>query len=211
MARGSILAGGLVIPKDSGSGIKTDADGTPAYAWRDLIGEIAVRGIGGTDPAYSVFLTGIRAHQFTVNDECWNAFHVPHDYAPGTDLYIHAHWAHNSASVTTGAVTWVFDVTYAKGYDQAAFPAVVSPSVAQNASTTQYRHMIAEVQLSAASPSATQLDSDNIEVDGLILVRTYLSANTMSAATEPFLLFVDLHYQTTGMMGTKNKNTPFYT
>ena len=33
--------------------------------------------------------------------------------------------------------------------------------------------MLAEVQLSAASPSATQIDSDNLEPDGLIIVRTF--------------------------------------
>lgn len=215
MARGILTTGGLVLPKTSGVGIKTDADGTPAYGWKDLVGDVSVRGIGGTDPAFNVFRTNIRKHQFTVNDEVWVDFHMPHDYAPGTDIYIHAHWAIIVDTGTSGGVTWGWDVTYAKGYEQEAFPATINTTKQQNLATGvgtngQYVHHIAEVQLSAASPSASQLDSDNLEVDGLIMVRCYLSGNTINGTPEPFLLFTDLHYQST-QLATKGRNSPFYT
>lgn len=201
----------LTLPKDSGKGVKVDLS-VPTFPWHDLLGEINSRGVGATDPAFATFRGNIKAYQFAVNDEVWNVFHMPHDYVPATDLYIHAHWAHDSTTVSGGSVTWGFDVTYAKGYNQAAFAAPINTTVQQNASTTQYQHMIAEVQLSAASPSGSQLDSDNLEVDGLILVRTYLSANAMTGATpDPFLFTVDIHYQSIGI-GTKQKNGPtFYT
>ena len=33
-------------------------------------------------------------------NEVWNEFHVPHDYVPGSDLYIHVHWS--QITVDTG-------------------------------------------------------------------------------------------------------------
>ena len=109
---------------------------------------------------------------------------------------------------------WGFEVTYAKGHQQAAFAAPITTTVQQNANATVYYHHIAEVQLSATTPSGSQLDSDDLEVDGLILVRAYLSANniTVSAGSvpAPFLHMVDIHYQSTGI-GTKQKAPNFYT
>jgi hypothetical protein len=198
----------LVLPKTSGKGIRIDTT-TPTFGWKDLLTSIKVRGSGAADPSWATYRGNIKQYQFTVNDECWNEIHLPHDYLPGSDVYLHAHWSHIGGSVTSGSATWGFDVTYAKGHNQAAFPATVNPTVAQAASTTQYQHMIAEVQLSAASPSGTQIDSDNLEPDGLILVRTYLSANTINGTPEPFLHFVDLHYQST-QLSTKNKAPNFY-
>lgn len=200
----------LVLPKTSGFGIQVDTT-TPTFGWRDLLGEIRVdEQAGANKPTFNAFVSaGNKAYQFLVNDQVYLNFHLPHDYVPGTDLYIHAHWAHNSAAVTTGAVTWDFECTYAKGHDQAAFTATTTLSANQNASTTQYRHMIAEIQLSNNGGTGGLLDSTLIEADGLIMVRTALSANTMSAATDPFLLYVDIHYQSTNI-ATKNKAPNFW-
>ena len=203
------LQGDLIFVKTAGKGIKIDPT-SPAFGWKDLLGNIVAKNTGATAPALATYRGGLQQFQFAVNDECFLEFHLPHDYVPGTDIFIHAHWSHISAAVTTGVATWGFETSYAKGYDQAAFIAPVSPTVAQNASTVQYRHMIAEVQLSAASPSGSQIDSDDLQPDGLILVRAYLSANTLSAAADPFLHFVDIHYQST-QLATKNKAYPFYT
>lgn len=208
------VGGAITLSKDVGTGIKVDV-ASPTFPWHDMLGPISVRGIGGKDPAYAVYQGGIRGHQFGVGEEVFIEFHMPHDYYPGSDLFIHSHWSHNATTVTGGSVTWGYEVTYAKGYDQAAFIAPVTRTVQQNASTTQYKHMIAETQISAATPAASQIDTDNLEVDGLILVRCYLSANAMTVSgggvPEPFLHMVDLHYQSTSL-GTKQKNGPaFYT
>lgn len=202
----------LIVPKTAGTGIKVDTDAA-TFPWHDMLGPISIRGVGARDPGYNIYQGGLRGYQFTVNDEVFVEFHVVHDYLPGSDLYIHAHWSHRSSTVTGGNVVWGFEVSYAKGHNQAAFSTPITVTVQQNASTTQYQHMIAEVQLSAASPTASQLDSDNIEVDGLILVRTYLSANNITssgAVPKPFLHMVDLHYQSTNV-GTKQKAPPFWT
>lgn len=198
----------LVLDKASGKGIKVDTT-TPTYPWHDMLGGIDVRGVGANDPSWAVFQNGIRAYQFGLNDECWVVFHLLHDYVPGTDIYLHSHWAHNSAAVTTGSVTWSYEITYAKGHNQAAFPASKTTTVTQSASTTQYQHMIAETVISTPGGSATLLDSSAFETDGIILVRCSLSANSMNAATDPFLFLLDCHYQSTGI-GTKNKAPDFF-
>jgi hypothetical protein len=205
------LTDNLVLPKTSGKGILID----DTYGWRDLLGPINIRDTASVlNPGYNVYRGGIRGYQFAVNDECFIEFHLPHDYAPGTDLHIHAHWSHIATTVTGGSVTWGFEVTYAKGHQQAPFRAPVTASVLQSASATKYQHMIAETQMSAASPSIAQLDTDDIEVDGLILVRAFLQANAMTVSgggvPEPFLHMVDIHYQSTGVP-TKNKAPNFYT
>jgi len=201
---------GFSFDKAKGEGIKVDTE-NPTYPWRDLTGDLKLHGPGGDDPVYAQYNGVLKAYKFdNINDEMFIEFHIPHDYAPGTDIFIHAHWSHISAAVTTGSVTWGFDVINAKGHNQGALSTVISTSIAQDASTTQYQHMIAEVQMSAASPTANQIDTDDIEVDGIILARIYLNANTMDSATDPFLHFCDIHYQSTGI-GTKDKSPDFYT
>lgn len=205
--------GNLILPKTSGVGIKVDTT-TPTFPWHDLLGFVHAVGVGATDPTWSTFQGNIKQYQFTVGDEVWNNFHIPHDYVPGSDLFLHVHWAHAATTVTGGSVTWGFDITYAKGHNQAAFPATVNTTIAQNASTTQYQHMLAEVQISAASPSGSQIASNVLEPDGILLVRTYLSANAITVSggltPEPFAFYVDVHYQSTNI-GTKQKAPNFYT
>lgn len=204
--------GNFVVRKDAGYGIKVDTS-TPTFGWEDMLGPITVRGSGPTDPAYSVYRGGLRAYQFGVNDEVFVEFHILHDYAVGTDLYLHTHWSHAGTNVTGGSVTWGYEITYAKGHNQAPFSTPVTGTITQNASTTQYQHMIAETQISASSPSGSQIDTDNLEVDGLILVRIFLSANNMTVSgggvPDPFLHMTDIHYQSTGIT-TKNKAPNFY-
>ena len=204
--------GDIIVPKTSGVGIKVDT-ASPTFGWADLLGQVHARGTGATDPSWATYQVGIKQFQFSVNDEIWNEFHIPHDYLPGSNIYIHAHWSHNATTVTGGTVTWGFEFTYAKGHNQAAFFTPITPTKSGNASTVQYRHMIHEIAISSASPGALEMNTSLLEVDGLILVRTYLSANNMTVssglAPEPFLHYVDLHYQTTNI-GTKNKIPNFY-
>jgi hypothetical protein len=203
----------LIVSKASGEGIKVDTI-TPTFGWRDLTGLVTIRGIGSTDPSFNVFRNNIRQQQFSVNDECFLEFHMPHDYAPGTDIYIHPHWSHNSAVVTGGSVTWTCESTYSKGHNQAAFPASVLIDCTQNASTTQYQHMVSESQASTAGGGAALLNTTNLEVDGVILVRVYLKTNAITVSgggvPEPFLHFVDIHYQSSNI-STKAKAPNFYT
>lgn len=208
----------IVLPKTSGKGIQVD-NASPSFGFRDLLGEIKILAPGANDPTLAVFRDSVRAFSFSnaMMNEVNFHFHIPHDYVPGSDIFIHSHWSQNVVDTggpagAPGAVKWSFEVTYAKGHNQAAFPATFTTSVTQTASGTQYQHMLAEVQLSAASPSATQIDSDILEPDGVIIVRAFRdpvdAADTLNQV--PFMHYTDIHYQSTNM-ATKAKAPNFYT
>ena len=209
----------IVLPKTSGVGIKTDSGGTPVFSWRDITGPLVARGTGPTDPTWATFRNGLKAYQFSVGDEIWvGPLHLDHDFYVGGDLWIHTHYAHNSALVTGGTITWGFEISAAQGHQHGAnsvFPASKTFTVTQTINpTTQYEHFISEGQASIAGGSATQLDSSLLQPDTLVMVRVYLSANNMTVSSggvpEPFLLAADGHYQSTST-GTKQKAPPFWT
>jgi hypothetical protein len=208
------LSGGeyLIFDKASGNGIKID-NATPTFGWGDLIGEIRTRGVGATDPNDATYRGNIKAFQFAVDDVAWMNFHMPHDYVSGTDIYLHFHWSHIGTQVTGGTVNFVYELSNAKGHNQAAFSAPISGSLVGTASTTQYQHIISEAQLSAASPSGSQIGNSDLEIDGLIMMRIKLQDNDITVSgggvPDPFIHYVDIHYQSTGI-GTKDKAPDFY-
>jgi len=214
-ASGTMGVNGMLdLPKTSGYGIKVD-NASPTFPWRDIIGDLNARTSGTTAPPFNTFIGNLGAYQFNslgtpgTARTAYMVYHMPHDWAPGTDLFWHVHWAHNSASVASGAVTWAYEASYAKGFNQAPFGTPVTGTIVQTASTVQYQHMIAEAQISVAGGSGSQLNTTNLEVDGIIILAFSLSANTLSAATDPFVFTADLHYQSSNI-GTKQKAPNFY-
>lgn len=199
---------GQVYPKSQSIGIKIDT-ATPDWGWHDLLSTIR---LGGTanDPTYVTYQGSIKQAQFDVGDEIFTEFHMPHDYAMGTDIYIHAHWSHNALGLTTGGITGVMEASYAKGHDQDFFGTPIIVNLAQDASLVRYQHLIAEGPLSAAGGAGGLIDTALLEPDGLFLVRVELTGNTMDAAAKPFLHAVDIHYQSTGL-ATKQKAPDFWT
>lgn len=199
-----VLEGSPVLPKTSGVGIKLDT-AAPTFGWRDLTSDITVRGIGAADPTYALYGgTVFRQFSFsaTTEQEVFMTFHVPHDYVPGTAIYFHAHWSNAAATPNTGDVVWGFDYSFAKGFNQEAFPAVTSITVTQASPATRYRHMIAET---------TAITIPTLEVDGLILVRGYRkAADAADTCTDAvFLHTMDIHYQSSNL-ATKGKSPNFY-
>ena len=170
-----------------------------------MLGEIIVRGSGANDPTFSAYgATSFFAYSFsaTVMQQFWIVFHVPHDYVPGTDIYLHVHWSNAAATPNTGNVIWGFEYSFAKGYNQQAFPASTTVTVTQACPATRYQHNIAET---------TAITISGMEVDGLLMCRIYRNAaaggDTCTDAV--FAHMADMHYQSTGVP-TKNKNYPFY-
>ena len=205
------------------------ADGANSSAWGQLVWKDIVgtwqEDIGGaTRPTKATFIgTDIDAWAYSAGDAVDFTFHMPHDYAVGTDLYIHVHWGHNGTSIS-GNLVWDLNVSYASrtaGIPYSTYSTAVSPQINSNtisgtmniANFPQHCHVVEEIQLSASAPSATQLDTDDISVDGLILV--HVSPSTIptiggGSPNEPFLFTVDIHYQAS-LEGTKNKDPNFYT
>ena len=198
------ISEGLVLPNESGTGIKFDPD-APVFGWRDLTADIQVRGTGANDPAFNVYTgTTLRAYQFsaTTMNEVFMVFHVPHDWLPGSSIFFHAHWSNAAATPNTGNVKWSFDYSFAKGFGQEAFPAIQTATVTAAGPAVRYRHNVSET---------TAVSIPLMEVDGLILVRAYRdAAHASDTCTDAvFLHTVDIHYQSTNV-ATKNKAPNFY-
>jgi hypothetical protein len=192
--------------------------GTTGQGWNDLLGMPNIRVAGANDPTWNIYQGSLRQFQYSnvIMNEMWFTYHIQHDYKPGSDIHIHTHWSQTTIDSggpagVPGNVKWYIDVSYAKGHNQAAFSAPITTSITQTASGTQYQHMLAEVQLSASSPSGSQIDSALLEPDGVLIVRLYRNpadaADTLNQA--PFLHFCDIHYQT-DRVNTKNKAPNFY-
>jgi hypothetical protein len=195
--------GNLQLPKTSGVGIKVDA---ATFPWRDITGDITVRGSGASDPSFATYTgTALRQYQFSASteQEVFIVFHIPHDIVPGSDIFLHVHWSNAAATPNTGNVVWGFDYAFAKGFNQEAFPALSTITVTQACPATRYQHNIAETTgITIASLT---------EPDGLLLVRVYRkAADAADTCTDAvFLHTADIHYQSTGI-GTKNKVNNFY-
>lgn len=153
--------------------------------WKDLLCEITTRTTGAGTPAYNTFVAPNRSYQFALNDEVYNTMHVPHDWKPGTPVYVHIHWF--GSNTNTGTVTWDLNWTYAKGYGQVAFSANQLVQVTQAHCGIANGHNIAEFSASQA------ILPDGFEPDGLLKVATKLSAKAFTGNV--FADYIDLHYQ----------------
>jgi hypothetical protein len=197
--------GSILIPSVEGIGIQFDVD-NPNHGWCDMTSSIEVRGTGANDPTFAVYTgTTMRSYQFSAGtmQEVFSVFHVPHDYVPGTDIFFHTHWSNAAATPNTGNVVWKFDYSFAKGFGQEAFPAVQTVEVIAPSPATRYLHNVSET---------TAVSIPLMEVDGLILVRCYRdAANVLDTCTDAvFLHTMDIHYQSTGILTTRNKAPNFY-
>lgn len=211
--------GNYVLPKEAGTGFLVDP-ASPTYGWKDLIGQIIPRVGGGAAPVFTAYRGGaVRNYAFATNDVIDNVtFHMPHDWVPGTNMYLHVHWGHNGTAISGNFnINWTY--TYSKGYNQAGFifeaEKTYSQSIPVTSITTHPRwgHFIDEFQFTTPGGSVNQLNTNTLEVDGLIelaLQVTGIPTITGSAASNlPYIFLVDIHYQST-QMSTKGRNYPFY-
>lgn len=209
-------AGTDLLTVDNSGNLSVAGEIDHGLVWKDLIGTPVARTSGLSDPAFVAFRgASCDAYAFGVGEEIQFWFHMPHDYALGTDIFLHVHWSHNGTAIS-GNMTWAYAATYAKGHGQAIFPAEVTGNITYATTdittTPQYIHRVDEIQLSASTPSASQIDTDDLEPDGLIGINISASAIpsiTGGTPNEPFLFTVDIHYQA-DVVGTKNKSPNFY-
>jgi len=192
---------GIKVSEVKGKGIRLDPL-APSFGWHDLNGTIQYDPTANNPPMVAA-VGGIKFPQFDVGHEGFIYFHLPHDYVPGSHLQIHTHWLHNCDFVTGGSVDWGMEVTYAKGYEQEAFSDTISFTVTAPVNTGKMVHIITENELSSLGGSSTTLDTARMETDGLVFCRFSLNSNDITvsegAVPSPFLISVDIHYQSTGL------------
>lgn len=204
----------LVLEKSAGYGIMVDVD-DPTYTWRDLEGPLIPKATGAGSPALATWSGTIRQHNYANNDIIDMTYHWPHDWVPGTDVYMHLHWSHNGTDIS-GSMNVVYRWTFAKGHNQEAFPAETSFTQAITpltlANTPQYQHRIEEIQLSSSTPTGGQIDTADLEPDGLLILSMRMAniPAITGGSGKPFLHYADIHYQSTNI-GTKQKAPDFYT
>lgn len=204
------IHGVMTIDKANTSGIKVDTD-TPTFGFRDILGNVTQQNIGASKPTFATYRDTLKQYQFAASKEEYFEYHIPHDYVIGTDIFLHVHWSHNSTDVTGGSIIFTYEISYSKSHNQAPFSASVGTTFTGNASTTQYQQILTEVQISAASPNGNQIDSDNLEPDGLIMTRFEVTTNNITSGNgvpDPFVHYVDIHYQSTNI-ATKNRTPDF--
>jgi len=198
------VEGSLVLNRASGNGIKLGdiTNKNYKFGWADITSNIEVRGVQATDPSWAQIGSGpFYAYKFGVGDYVWMTYHVPHDFLPKAPIHFHTHWLTDGTD--TNPLKWEFVYTYATGFDQAAFdPTGTTVTVEQAASGTAYQHMVRETD---AIPIGIG------EPDGLIHVRVGRITNGATDNTDDvFMLTADIHYQTTGIKGTRNRIPGFY-
>jgi hypothetical protein len=203
---------GSVFDKDPTASIKVDPS-SPTYAWADIIGVVRPDPGGANAPVLSTYRGNVRDYRYIANDKIDLIYHIPHDYVMGTDIHLHLHWSHTGTAIS-GSLVVDYAITYAKGHNQANFIAPVSPQLTvstPNITTIpQYRHRVDEIQISASSPSGSQIDTDDIEPDGIILVNLTVNTAPTITAGDLFLHTADIHYQTTNLIGTKQRVPNFW-
>lgn len=176
-------------------------DTTGSYGWRDIIADINVKGSGINNPSWGLIRNGLYAYTFSASamNECWLTFHINHDYALGTPIFLHAHWI--NPGTNTGTVRFGFEYSIAKGHQQEAFPATSTVYVEQ-ASSGQYIHHVAEI-----NPGIT---SSSLEPDAIVLVRLFRdAAHVNDTCTDAISIITsDIHYQA-NRFATKNKAPAF--
>ena len=197
------------------TGLKVGDYATGTYGWHDIIGNIHIDEDDVNAPKFTLY-RGVRtkARQFLpTTTEGLVDFHIPHDYVLGTPIHIHIHWSHASTLVTGGSVTWGFELMHSKGHNQGAFNTPVNIAIVAPTSTVQYQHRIDETIASSSGGTATTLDTNLLEPDGIIQGAIYLDSNDLTVSgggiPDPFVHFVDIHYQSTGVP-TLNRAPNFY-
>lgn len=209
----------VILNKASGSGIKVDT-ATPTFGFADLLGDQFSKNTGGTKPTLTAYNGAIDAWQFSDGDEAFLTYHIPHDYVPGTDIHLHVHWSQNNAGATGGTIDFKYFAIYAKGHNQVSGSAFTSTpitatftsvDISGGSGTTRYQQHLTEVTISAATATAALFDRDDFEPDGVIELTLEMDANNLTGTpSDPFIHYADLHYQTTGVIGTKSRTPDFY-
>ena len=208
--------------KASGNGIKVDTT-TPTFGFADIIGDQFSKNTGGTKPTLAAYNGVIKAWQFGTGDEAYITYHIPHDHVPGTDIFLHIHWSQTSATATGGTITFRYTGIYAKAHNQVSGSTFTSTPITATFTTInindgasglfRYQQFLTEIAISGASATSALFDRDNFEPDGVIELTFEMDSNDLTNSVtvlDPFVHYVDLHYQTTGLFGTKAKAPDFY-
>jgi len=212
---GDSMSGSLSLPGTQTSAILLD----DIYGWHDLKGEVMPHTFGLYAARRIPFLNTVTAWAHPPSARGDVTYHLPHDYTPGTNLYIHVHWGHNGTNIS-GNFKVNFDISYARRGPQTLISEWTTPihsslliSNVDILEVPRYDHRVDEILLSTPGGAPNLLNTDMIEVDGVIVVNYQVeeipSIGGSPSENYPFIFYIDIHYQTTNI-GTVLKDPGFY-
>lgn len=186
------------------------------FGWQDLIGDIKPRINGVFAPTLKELTPNNTEFSYGVGDKCECKFHIPHDYVPKTDMFVHIHWTHTGTNITGSLIVNIYSI-YAKGHQQASFTnnasTVINVTGLNITNTPNLMHRVDEVLFSTRNGSPSLLNSNIIEADGFILLtfetNTVPSISGSPYTNDVYIISLDIHYQST-KLPTKNKSPNFY-
>lgn len=156
--------------------------------WRDNIAPFTFAGTGAAAPTEVTDGAGARVLSFGEGDEITVVFHVDHDYAMGTDGYIHVHWSPTTAMTAGQTVIWQFSYTVAKGHQQGqsltGTPTTISFTHTADGTEVAGEHMVTECSNAQAF--------DLLEPDTIIKGVVTRLDGTYNSAVHGYQ--ADLHY-----------------
>jgi hypothetical protein len=185
--------------------------------WKDLIGEVGIKG-SSDGPTFISFTGDHYAYECTGNPitKLYFTYHVNHDWLLGSDMYIHLHHGTNvnvsEIDLDKRTISWRIWAITAKRGEYFTTSIELSNIKYTYAADDRYRHIVTEIELSKAGGGTNVLDSNDIDIDSIILIRMErdkgIEGDTFG--DNHFVFTVDIHYLGC-RLGTILKDPPFIT
>lgn len=207
---GDSMTGSLSLPKTKGDGLLIDN----GYSWLDIIGDVTPKTIGTNAASLKTYIGNVRSWVHPVGSYGDIVYHIPHEYAPNTNIFLHVHWGHNGTNISG---TFKLNIWATFAPRDGIYSSTIATSIIVNSlnitNTPQYFKRVDEIQFSMIGGSSSMLNTTDIAVDGLINLHyeldTIPSITGSAYSNLPYIHTIDVHMQSNGI-GTKNKDPDFY-
>lgn len=212
----SIAQGNLVHGQAPTWNASTAQFENSVLVWKDLIGTFDVRSGGGATP-YTIYQydTAGNFWEYATTDgvnkisQAFLSYHVPHDWLPGTDMFIHLHLS--TTATTTNTCAFVVRAGVAQSGSSIPELTTIGTITKTFAGANDIRrHYVVEIPLTGIG----LIDLNDMDIDSIIFVQLYYqrgaNGDNMGNTEKTFLHFMDIHYQGDGTLtGTVNRVAPF--
>lgn len=200
---GEVLVNTSSVLPDSTPNHKMHIDGyvKHKYGWKDNVVQITPE--LGDRTRWKDIGNGIYAMQFTAGDFVTANYHVNHDYAEGTDAYIHAHVVCASAQQAGAKLTILVDYLIARGHSQGESLTAPTTQIEMEYIFTGNEVAGEHLVIECGDDQAFDL----LEPDAIMCCKLGLGSETVTGSV--YVMTLDIHYQSSGEV-TLNKEPSFY-
>lgn len=166
--------------------------GINLVVWDDLRTPLtAIKLAGVKDPAFDVFLGGVRAYSFSsqalaINEEeVFFTTQLPHSYKEGTDIVPHIHWS--PSTTDAGTTRWGLEYTWQNAY-LSVFPTTTTIYAESVASGVANDHLMANFD---------PIDGAGKKISSMLICRLFRNSShdNDDYGAAAFVLEQDFHFQ----------------